>query len=75
MRIPKSSQEGRRCSQDTVCVQSVFEVEVITEGAYRGVSCWSVYVCRERKRVESRRSTGILTAAVYVKLSREECSH
>jgi hypothetical protein len=60
MRVSKCSKKRRSGSEYPEDVgmnaQSIWRLET----TYRGVSCWSVYVCSDRRSVDKRRSTGIV---------------
>jgi hypothetical protein len=59
MGVAEGGEQGRRGSEKAAVV-SMRGADKGTRDAYRGVSCWSVYVCSERSSVDKRRSTGML---------------
>lgn len=45
--------------------KSVYASKPARSGSYLGVSCWSVYVCRDLSSVPRSRSAGIATVCAY----------
>lgn len=58
--VAERGEQRRRGPKKPVVVVSLRGAGVAWGHAYRGVSCWSVYVCSERSSVDKRRSTAIL---------------